>query len=103
VGIGSSTGMYWTFSAASAHISGARPLGVWKLTVRTWAQQHQHSASEGVPGALGVCVEVMLLDCCNGGAISSPSSHPGTKIHTNAPPNSVMASNRFQMVESSMC
>jgi len=95
--------MYWAFSIVSVHMSGERPAGAWKLTVITWAQQHQHSASEGVPGALEVCPEEMLLVGCDANTTSTPSSHPGIKIQKNAPASNVMASSRFQTFESSMC
>src|SRR6476660_9450778 len=100
--MGNSTAMYLAFSARSAHMSGERRAGTWKLTVITCAQQHQHSASAGVPGAFEVCAEGMLLACCDAATLSIPSSQPGTKMHKNAPLRRRMASTRFQTVESSM-
>jgi len=102
VGIGRSIAMYCAFSMRSAHISGERLAGTWKLTVITCAQQHQQSASDGVAGGLEVCAEDMLLVCCQAATWSIPSLQPGAKMHTNAPPRRIMASNRFQTVESSM-
>jgi subtilisin-like proprotein convertase family protein len=54
VGIGRSIAMYCAFSMRSAHMSGERLAGAWKLTVITCAQQHQQSASEGVAGEFEV-------------------------------------------------
>lgn len=102
MGIGRSIARYWAFSTRSAHISNERLAGVWKLTVITCAQQHQQSASEGVAGGMEVCAEETLLVCCKAETWSIPSLQPGAKIHTNAPLRRIMASNRFQTVESSM-
>jgi hypothetical protein len=79
-------------------------VGIWKLAVITCAQQHQHSASEGVPGGLDDCCgEERLICSWNAKTLAFPSSHPGTKIQTNAPLNRTRARKRFQECNSSIC